>query len=264
MIDFEGKQRVVIQNVAPEIGCGQYLVKSALGQKITVSADVFADGHDVIKAIVLIREKGSDTWQEVPMEFLINDHWEAAFTPKEMGQYEYTVRGWIDHFGTWQYSLKKKHEAEQDISVELLVGVQLLEEAAGNASSDVAATLTSKANELKSLQGSAAVTLGLSQELTDLMYQHGDRSNATTYGKTITIDVERKKAQFSTWYEFFPRSASQEPGKHGTLKDCERLLPRVADMGFDVLYFPPIHPIGRNHRKGLNNAVSAKIGRAHV
>jgi starch synthase (maltosyl-transferring) len=260
MIDFEGKQRVVIQNVSPEIGCGQYLIKSTLGQKVNIAADIFADGHDVIKAIVLLRRKDAANWQEIPMEFQINDHWEASFTPEDLGHYEFTVRGWIDHFGTWQYSLKKKFEADQDISTEILIGVQLLEESAGQASAEAAAHLSAKAAELKSLHGPAAVMLGLSPELTAYMYQHGVRSNATTYNKIIRVDVERKKARFSTWYEFFPRSAAQEPGKHGTFQDCERLLPRVAEMGFDVLYFPPVHPIGRNHRKGLNNAVTANPG----
>ena len=260
MIDFEGQQRVVIQNVSPEIGCGQYLVKSAIGQKVKVAADVFADGHDVVKAIVLFRRKDSENWQEVPMEFQMNDHWEASFTPEEPGQYEFTVRGWIDHFGTWQYSLKKKFEADQDISTEILIGVQLLEDSAQKASAEVAPKLSAKAAELKAHHGPAAVMLGLSPEVTKLMYDHGDRSNATTYNKILRVDVERKKAQFSTWYEFFPRSAAQDPGKHGTFQDCERLLPRVAEMGFDVLYFPPVHPIGRNHRKGLNNAVNANPG----
>ncbi|MGV3589988.1 MAG: alpha-1,4-glucan--maltose-1-phosphate maltosyltransferase [Adhaeribacter sp.] len=260
MIDFAGKQRVVIQNVSPEIGCSQYVVKSVLGQKIKITADVFADGHDVIKAIVLFRRQGHENWQEVPMEFKLNDHWEAAFTPDELGSYEYTVRGWIDHFGTWQYSLKKKFEAEQDISVEILIGVQLLQEAAANAEPKAAKKLTATANSLKKLTGPAAVMLGLSPEVTELMYIHGDRSNATTYSKINNVEVERKKAQFSTWYEFFPRSTAQEPGKHGTFQDCARLLPRVAEMGFDVLYFPPVHPIGRNHRKGLNNSTTANPG----
>jgi len=162
MIDFAGKQRVVIQNVSPEIGCSQYVVKSVLGQKINISADVFADGHDVIKAIVLFRRQGQENWQELPMEFKLNDHWEVAFTPDELGPYEYTVRGWIDHFGTWQYSLKKKFEAEQDISVEILIGVQLLQEAAATAEPKAAKKLTATANSLKKLTGPAAVMLGLS------------------------------------------------------------------------------------------------------
>lgn len=260
MIDFEGKQRVVIQNVNPELGCGQYPVKKVIGEKFKVAADVFADGHDVVKAILLHRQKGAENWKEIPMNFKENDHWEAVFTPDALGHQEYTVRGWVDHFATWQHALKKKFEADQDISVEFLIGAQLLEEASAKAEKKAAKTLKATAEEFKKGNGPAAVMRALSEEVTALMQGHGDRSNATTYGTINAVDVERKKAQFSTWYEFFPRSAAEEPGKHGTFRDCERLLPRVAEMGFDVLYFPPIHPIGRNHRKGPNNAVTANPG----
>jgi starch synthase (maltosyl-transferring) len=260
MIDFQGKQRVVIENVKPEINCGQYPIKKVVGEKVKVEADVFADGHDVLKAILLYRQKGTDDWQEVPMEFLGNDRWQAFFRPESLGQYEYTIRGWVDHFATWQYALKKKFEAEQDISVEMLIGAQAMEEALANANPDDAKELAAAAADLRELKGPAGVLKALSDEVTQLMYVNGDRQNATTYAKINTVDVERKKALFSTWYEFFPRSAAQEPGQHGTFQDCERLLPRVAEMGFDVLYFPPIHPIGRNHRKGPNNAVTANPG----
>lgn len=260
MIDFQGKQRIVIENVNPEIGCGKYPIKKVVGEKVNVTADVFGDGHDVVKAILLYRQKGAEKWEEIPMAFLGNDHWETSFTPERLVQYELTIKGWVDHFGTWQHALEKKYEANQDISTEVLVGVQLLEEAIPRAKPNHAKKLESGAAALSEGKGPAVVLQGLSEEITSLMHQYGDRENASTYAKTITVDVERKKALFSTWYEFFPRSAAQQPEKHGTFRDCERLLPRIAEMGFDVLYFPPIHPIGRNHRKGLNNAVTANPG----
>jgi starch synthase (maltosyl-transferring) len=260
MIDFQGKQRVVIENVNPEIGCGKYAVKWVVGEKLTVSADVFGDGHDVVKAALIFKLKESSKWTEIPMEFLGNDHWEASFTPDKTGVYEYSIKGWIDHFATWQYALKKKHEANQNIDTEILVGVQLLKEAIPGAKPNHAKKLESRIDTLKKLKGPAVVSKGLDTDLTMLMNENGNRDNETTYSKTLILDVERRKALFSTWYEFFPRSASQEPGKHGTFMDCERLIPRIADMGFDIIYFPPIHPIGRKHRKGLNNAVTANPG----
>lgn len=260
MIDFQGKQRIVITNVDPELNCGRNPIKRALGEKIRVTADVFGDGHDVVKAALHYRKKEDKDWIEVPMKFFGNDHWEASFRPEKTGQYEYIIRGWVDHFGTWQHALQKKFEANQDVSTELLVGVNLMEEAISSAKPAQAKKLSSVASTIKKSNGQPAVSKGLSEEIASIMYQCGDRSNASTYSKVLTVDVERKKALFSTWYELFPRSASQEPGKHGTFQDCERLLPMIADMGFDVLYFPPIHPIGRSHRKGLNNSVTANPG----
>ncbi|MDQ3395088.1 MAG: alpha-1,4-glucan--maltose-1-phosphate maltosyltransferase [Bacteroidota bacterium] len=260
MIDFQGKQRIIITNVSPELNCGKYPIKRVIGEKIVVSADVFGDGHDVVKAAMLCRQLGNEKWEEIPMKFLGNDRWEASFIPTKMAKYEYTIRGWVDHFATWQHALKKKYEANQDISTEILVGAQLMEEALPGAKPTQAKQLHSVTRKLKNSNGQSAVSDGLTDEITSLMYQLGDRSNASTYSKLLKVDVERKKALFSTWYELFPRSTAQEQGKHGTFKDCERLLPMIADMGFDVLYFPPIHPIGRKHRKGLNNSVTANPG----
>ncbi|CAN5453935.1 alpha-1,4-glucan--maltose-1-phosphate maltosyltransferase [soil metagenome] len=260
MIDFQGKQRVVIENVIPEIGCGKYAIKRVVGEKITVSADVFGDGHDVVKAALIYKLQDSSKWTEIPMNFLGNDHWEASFTPDKTGFYEYTIKGWIDHFATWQHALQKKHEANQNIDTEILVGVRLMEEAIPGAKPNALKKLESRVDSLKKLKGPAVVSKSLDQDITMLMNENGNRDNETTYSKTLKLDVERKEALFSTWYEIFPRSASPEPGKHGTFQDCERLIPRIADMGFDVLYFPPIHPIGKLHRKGLNNSVTANPG----
>ncbi|WP_187264109.1 alpha-1,4-glucan--maltose-1-phosphate maltosyltransferase [Pontibacter beigongshangensis] len=258
---LEGKQRVVIENVKPQLNCGQYPVKRVVGEELRVTADIFTDGHDEVKAILCYKNAKKKRWEEVPMHFLGNDHWEARFTPDSMGRFEYTLLGWIDHFYTWQKGLKKKYEANQDIKVELQIGAQLLEETAAAAKPGQSKRLKKWAKELQTSGSDAdAVALATGTDITELMNAASERKNATTYDKVLEVDVERKKALFSTWYEFFPRSAAQEAGAHGTFKDCERLLPRIAEMGFDTIYLPPIHPIGREFRKGKNNAVTAQPG----
>ncbi len=256
---LEGTKRVIIENVKPELNCGQYPIKRVVGEEVTVTADVFGDGHDEVKAVLRYRHPNREQWEEVPMKFLGNDRWQATFKPSETGMYEYTIIGWIDHFYTWQKGVKKKYEANQDIAVELQIGAQFLQETA--AGSDQIDHFYGWADQLNNVSSvSDAVALATGQEVTRQMNAHAERKNVTYYSKTLKVDVERHKALFSAWYEFFPRSASQEPGRHGTFQDCERLLPRIAEMGFDTIYLPPIHPIGREFRKGKNNAVTAQPG----
>jgi starch synthase (maltosyl-transferring) len=263
MEQLEGTKRIVIENVKPQINCGRYPAKRVVGEEITVTADIFGDGHDEVKAQVIYRNTNSDTgdWTAVPMQFMGNDRWEVTFTPDTMGRYEYTIEGWVDHFYTWQKGLKKKFEANQDIAVELQIGAQMLEETAPTAEQSLQERLYSIAHELRQNQSQAdAVALATGSEVSELMVTGGQRQNITTYDKILQLDVERKKALFSAWYEFFPRSTSQLAGQHGTFKDCERLLPRIADMGFDTIYLPPIHPIGNAFRKGKNNNPTSQPG----
>lgn len=261
MEELEGTKRIVIEHVQPEINCGRYPAKRVVGEELVVTADVFGDGHDEVKAQLLYRHSKKKNWNEVPMRFLGNDRWQAAFTPEMMGRYEYTVQGWVDHFYTWQKGLKKKFEANQDITVELQIGAQLLEDAAAAAKPGQQKRLRKWAEQLRSSNSPAdAVTWATGQEVSELMHACCERQNVTTYNKVLQLDVERLKALFSTWYEFFPRSAAQEAGRHGTFKDCERLLPRIAEMGFDTIYLPPIHPIGRAFRKGKNNSATSELG----
>ena len=258
---LEGTKRVIIENVKPQLNCGQYPVKRVVGEAITVTADIFSDGHDEVKAKLLYRKSKKKNWNEVPMQFLGNDHWEATFRPDSMGRFEYTIQGWVDHFYTWQKGVQKKFEANQDISVELQIGAQFLEEAAVTARPGQQKRLRKWVNDLKENQSQAeALAQAISTDVSDLMSACCDLQNVTTYHKVLAVEVERQKALFSTWYEFFPRSASQEPGKHGTFQDCERLLPRIAEMGFDTIYLPPIHPIGYAFRKGKNNSTTAQPG----
>ncbi|MFD2515115.1 alpha-1,4-glucan--maltose-1-phosphate maltosyltransferase [Pontibacter locisalis] len=261
MEGIEGTKRVVIENVKPQINCGKYPAKRVVGENITITADVFSDGHDEVKAAVLYRHERKKKWEEVPMQFLGNDRWQASFTPETMGRYEYTVQGWVDHFYTWQKGLKKKYEANQDITVELQIGAQQLENAAATAKPGQQKRLMKWAGDLYNVTSvSDAVALATGPDVSDLMHACCERQNISTYDKVLPLDVERQKALFSTWYEFFPRSAAQEAGRHGTFKDCERLLPRIAEMGFDTIYLPPIHPIGHAFRKGKNNSVTSEPG----
>jgi starch synthase (maltosyl-transferring) len=261
MQELEGRKRAIIEHVTPQINCGQFPVKRVIGEKIIVQADVFGDGHDEVRAYLRFRHIKNKDWQEVPMTFLINDRWEGAFIPDTFGKYEFTVHGWIDHFLTWQKGLKKKFEARQDLQVELLIGAQLIEEAAARTTGQQQEKLSQRADILRnSPNQAAAVTESLSEEVTRLMTEFGDKSESGSYKRILAVDVERKKALFSTWYELFPRSTSETPGKHGTFKDCERLIPEIVRMGFDVLYLPPVHPIGMAFRKGKNNNVTSQPG----
>ncbi len=261
MKDLEGRKRVVIEHVSPQIGSGRFPVKRAIGEKIIVSADVYGDGHDEVRAVLLYRPLKDQQWIETPMNFLGNDHWEAAFMPETPGMYEFTITGWVDHFLTWKKGLQKKYDAGQDVKVELMIGAQLMEDALSRASGEDAWRLQDWVEKFKDPQEALPlVTLALSPEVAGIMYIHGDRSQAGQYNRVLVVEVERKKALFSSWYEFFPRSTSREPGRHGTFKDSEQILPRVAEMGFDVVYLPPIHPIGRSFRKGRNNSVTSQPG----
>ena len=193
------------------------------------------------------------------MEPLVNDSWRGSFTVSELGRYRYTLMAWVDAYRTWRQNLGKKVEAGQDVSVELLSGAQLVEETSQRASGSDRQTMLSWAKELGSTsKGSKSrIKLALSQKVSGLMDKYASRESATVYPKELVVVVDRDKARFSTWYEAFPRSCSSVPGQHGTFKDCEARLPYIAGMGFDVLYFPPIHPVSHTHRKGKNNVLAA-------
>ncbi len=258
-----GRQRVIVEHVEPQVNHGQYPAKRVVGEAVEVSADVYGDGHDHVRATTLYRKQGESSWRRVFMRAGINDRWTGTFIPEEKGFYEFTVRGYVDHFETWQHGLRKKYEAGQPVAVELQIGVEIIDGTIKNADKEDKKFLREAVKVLKdtSEENTAnAVNWALGDQITEVMLRSYDSEVATTYPSVCAVEVERKRALFSTWYEFFPRSAAREPGQHGTFKDAERLLPRVAEMGFDVLYFPPIHPIGKKNRKGLNNAVTANPG----
>jgi len=237
-------ERVVIRGVTPEIECGRFPIKRVVGEKVVVEADIFADGHDSIAAVIRHRHEEDERWSEVPLQFLWNDHWRGTFTVQKLGQHLYTISAWIDLFQTWYKDFRKRVAADQDVTVDLQIGAALLKNAAERASGADARKLQHLAKELN--------IVDVDDRLAVLASAYADRTNASHY-KELRITVDPIRARFSTWYEMFPRS-------YGTFKDCEKVLPEIAAMGFDVLYFPPIHPIGEAFRKGKNNSRTAKPG----
>ena len=255
----EGRNRVIIENVTPEIDCGRFPIKRIIGDEVVVEATILTDGHDAISAALLYRQQGSDGWFRAAMEPLGNDRWRASFPVENMGRYRYTVEGWVDHFKTWARDLAKRVSAGQDVSVDLLIGAEMVEKAQQGAEGTDAKRLSTYAETLRTGDSDAAHH-ALSPELARLMSIHGAREFATTYPKELEVVVDRERARFGAWYELFPRSCAAEPGRHGTFKDVEARLPYVASMGFDVLYLPPIHPIGTSFRKGRNNTTTPTPG----
>ncbi|RJP20389.1 MAG: alpha-1,4-glucan--maltose-1-phosphate maltosyltransferase [Candidatus Abyssobacteria bacterium SURF_5] len=254
----EGRKRVVIERVRPEIDCGRFPIKRVVGEKVTVRADIFADGHDSLSAVLCHKKEGAPVWNETHMKYLVNDRWEGQFPVDEIGFYRYTIEAWVDRFKTWRADLAKKANAGTGTRVDLLIGADLLGEAAGRASGPDAERLQDLARALRTVpDDQTAFDLSFGDEPASLMAKYPDRRFATGYGKELVVFVDRTKAQFSAWYEMFPRSCSAEPGRHGTFADCEKRLPYIASMGFDVLYLPPIHPIGTTNRKGRNNRPDA-------
>ena len=257
---MEGRKRVEIGDVSPQIECGRYAVKRIVGDDLTVRADIVCDGHDEVTAVLLYRRDGEETWRENPMVPLGNDRWEGKFPLETLGEYRYTVSAWVDQFRTWQRELQKRYKAGQDLETEFLIGLGYIESAAEGASGEDAAWLRSVITAV-SREGDVQLKVALCQnsETTRLVGVHADRTLAVAY-RELSVVVGRERVRFSTWYELFPRSWGSEPGRHGTLLDCQRLLPEIARMGFDVLYLPPIHPIGRTSRKGINNRPDAQPG----
>jgi starch synthase (maltosyl-transferring) len=257
----DGRKRVVIESVEPEIDAGRFAIKRIIGDPVEVEADVFADGHDHVAARLLFRFCEVAGWTMVPMLPLGNDRWRAEFPVERVGEYLYTVAGWIDHFDTWRSDLEKRIAAGQDIRVDLLNGAELVEQAAVRAGRDDADALRRWAAQLRATDDlPVARNAALEPALAAMMAVYLDPAMETRYERELRVTVDREKARYSAWYEMFPRSAAAEPGRHGTFKDCEARLDYIERLGFDVLYLPPIHPIGRSFRKGKNNATTAEPG----
>ena len=252
-----GRRRVAIERVSPEIDCGRFAIKRVIGERVIVEADVFADGHDQVACQISFGPVGGD-FQTAPMEAIGNDRWRGEFTVSEVGRHRYTVEGWIDRFQTWRSAVEKKISANQDVSVDLLTGAELIEGAAARATAEDARLLEDWAQRLRAAShddsGKAAA---LETALLEVIARYPDRELASRYDKELLVVVDREKAAFSSWYEIFPRSCAAEPGRHGTFRDCEARLPYIAQMGFDVVYLPPVHPIGKSFRKGKNNSTDA-------
>jgi starch synthase (maltosyl-transferring) len=250
----EGRKRVVIEAISPEIDGGRFPAKRTVGDLVRVEADIFTDGHDAIAASLFARREGSGKWTGIPMRPLVNDRWTASFRVGELGRYEFKVQGWVDRFETWRRDLLKRIAAETDATVDYLIGAVLIDEAASRASAAHAALLSKHAAVLRS--GLPPVQLrahATDPALNELVLLYPDKRFATESVRAVSIVVDPVRARFSSWYELFPRSTAETPGAHGTFADCEKRLQSIVDMGFNVVYLPPIHPIGRIFRKGRNN-----------
>ncbi len=283
----DGRRRVVIEDVMPQIDAGMHPVRRICGDALLVSAAIFADGKDEIAARLLFRPSGQKRWRFASMQAAGNDLWNGSFVLEELGEWNFTILGWVDHFATWVKDLQKRLEsrslpvlasavaatnphanggfeigsnpATQDIALALRSGAALVDEAAGRAEGDDANRLGKMARELELLATEQPGKIGAPfiEELSLLMARYPDLTYATRFETDLAVWVERERARFSSWYELFPRSASPIPGQHGTLNDVEMQLPEIEAMGFDVVYMPPIHPIGRAFRKGPNNSTIA-------
>lgn len=259
----DGRIRVVIERVEPAVDGGRFPIKRVVGDIVEVEADCFADGHDVVACAVLWRRAGDENWQRTPMQHRGNDRWRASFKVDSLGTWHYTVCAWVDPFLSWRSDFARRVEAE-DVNIAAKSGAALIEEAAQRAATGVDRELLQHwADELKRAAAAGADTaalqaLGMDEARHLIAQRYPDLRHENTHAPTLSITVERERARYSAWYEFFPRSASPDPARHGTFADCEAWLPHVQRMGFDIVYFPPIHPIGRSRRKGRNNTLDAK------
>ena len=268
--DDPARRRVVIERVWPEIDAGRFPIKRTVGEQVSVSADIFVDGHDLLAGVVKYRclpslkgvHSDPPAWQEVPLSARANDRWEATFTVTELGEYEYTIEAWIDRFGSWLKELVAKTDAEQDVSSELLEGAEIIQRAVGRpVDPDENLRLLEIADLLRrDAPPVARIWAAKDSNLRAFMDARPDRSASTTYGRTLRCVVDSVRARFGAWYEMFPRSVTPDASRSGTFREAETRLAEIAAMGFDVVYLPPVHPIGETNRKGRNNALAASPG----
>src|SRR6266567_2136883 len=300
----QGRSRVVIEHISPEVDAGRHPVCRILDDEVAVTAAIFADGHDHVAARLLYRPEAESEWRSTPMVAGVNDSWSGSFTVDQLGPWHYAILGWVDHFDTWVSDLRKRlgaqpipvesqsiasrarqasvaiidpaagitdspggleappQQASQDIQLALRTGAILIEQAAARAKGADAKSLSEAARFLTALadRNLSYYDFPLDSETIALVEKYPDLSFPTQPKPELSLLVDRARAQLSAWYEMFPRSASPIPGKHGTFVDVEAQLPEIAAMGFDILYLPPIHPIGRAFRKGKNNSVTAEPG----
>ena len=269
-----GRSRVVIEEITPQVEGGRHPACRIVGDEVAVRAAIFADGHDHVSARLLYRRDSEKKWREAPMSATNNDLFAGTFKVDQTGMWKFSIQGWIDHFDTWVSDTKKRIAAQpgpdnsdqkalpQDIPLAFRSGAILIDGAAKRAKGANAKRLAEAAKSLRALadEGRELYDYPLGAEIEALVAAYPDLGFATQSTPEIPVWVDRERAQFSAWYELFPRSASKIPGQHGTFADVEAQLPEIAAMGFDILYFPPISPIGKAFRKGPNNSVTAQAG----
>ncbi|MDJ0389928.1 DUF3416 domain-containing protein [Roseomonas sp. E05] len=247
--------RIAIEEIRPSVDGGRFPVKRIVGHAVRVTADVFTEGHGKIAVRLLWRPADQPAWREVPMAFVVNDVWAAAFVPERIGRHLYCIEAWVDHFEAFRDEITKKHSAGVNITLERQEGMAMLEKAQAALSGEAAEQLSAIIERLRGAEDADAVALFTASETRALMTE-ADSRPFKVRSEPFKLDVERRSAGFASWYEVFPRSQSGDPNRHGNFDDVIRILPRVRDMGFDVLYFPPIHPIGQKNRKGRNNTLT--------
>jgi starch synthase (maltosyl-transferring) len=284
------RQRTVIERVHPQVNEGRFSIKRTPGEAVHVTADIYADGHDALAAVLRYRraehqrpmgspplqpghdEYGgagswsgpdADSWHDVPMTAEPNDVWSGEFSVDQVGCYEYTIEAWVDRFATWRNALVAKVAAGQDVASELLEGAALVREAVGRAGGRAALASSSLAHvvaEAAEPGGQLTLAAALDPDLAAFVERHPDRRQSSVFERSLQVRVDRERARFGSWYEMFPRSCGPDPTRSGTFREAEERLLPISEMGFDVLYLPPIHPIGRSFRKGRNNALMAAPG----
>jgi starch synthase (maltosyl-transferring) len=250
---------IVVECVSPDVQAGRYPAKRIIGDRLEVGADIFKDGHDLLAARVRYESPDGDGGT-APMTYdQDRDRWFGSFTLDRLGRWSFTVEGWTDRFGTWRAGLEKKIEAKVDVSLEFREGAALVEATARRAR-DAAEKVALRAAALTLRDESATLEARRGVATSDALRRSFDANyspdDLTSFAYPLEVVVDRPRAGFASWYELFPRSQSPVPGKHGTFADTEQQLPRLAELGFDVVYFPPIHPIGRTARKGKNNTLT--------
>jgi len=266
----DGRKRVLIEEVQPQIDCGRYPVKRIIGDAVTVKAAVFCDGHDRISGRILYRHRSETIWRSLPLVPLGNDLWNATFVVDKLGDWSYTLEAWVDHVASWTADMRKRIVAQtslnvveqsaaaQDISLAIRSGARLLHEVAQRAKGSDRELLEAASVDLlnRANQETRLYEYPLSDNVEKVAMLYPDLDLGTRY-QELHLWVDRERARYSTWYELFPRSTAAQLGQHGTFTTLQMLLPSIAEMGFDVLYLPPIHPIGTSFRKGKNNSVTS-------
>ncbi len=259
-LSYDSMERHIIEAVTPSIDCGRYPVKRIVGDPCIVEADIFRDGHAIIRAVIKWRHKDETDFAESPMIPLDNDRWRGSFPLNENTRYVFTIEAWTDTYATWAADFIKKATAGRNVAADLEEGIALLRHHAHHAPASERQLIVRTADQfnafLRTDPSQAASTVNNSA-LLDRLIRFGERSEATTYSTLFEIIADRPKARFSSWYEMFPRSQGTTPGRPSTLREAEQRLPAIRAMGFDVLYLPPIHPIGLTNRKGPNNSITA-------
>src|SRR5271163_396331 len=245
---------IVIEALTPLVDCGRYPAKCIAGVPCVVEADIFRDGHQLLRAAVKWRRKDAELFDEAPMTVLDNDRWRGEFVPADNARYVFTIEAWTDLFASWLADFAKKVNAGKDAASDLVEGIDLLDAICRRAQGDDLELLSACLQSLRQTSGLAAALAVVSRaEIAQAAARQGERSGATRFQPLAELIVDRPKASFGAWYEMFVRSQSSRPNEPGTFRDAERRLQDVRDMGFDVVYLPPVHPIGVSHRKGPDN-----------